>query len=396
MLVRGEFALGCEWVDAFLALPAAAEVDQQIRGQALIGRAQLSMSVDPADAEPIARAGLALCRASGDAFWTAAGLNLLSEIAVHTARPAEAETLGREATAIAEAADDSWNLGWALGIRAAVAGLRGNMRAAAELAAASIEVMRSIDHRWGVARAQLGLGDLARLRGDLDGARRMYTDALGYLREIEARPEIARCLSGLGRVALDLGDIEGAREHLADSLRLSRDIGTHIGMARGLESCAALAAREGAAERAVMLEAAAAGLRATSGLPPLPHGRADRYLVAIRRLDEGAAALLWSRGLALSPEAAIDLAIEQALRAPGLGGAPGGATASASPGGLTAREREIAALIASGRSNKAIAAELVISPATVARHIANIMAKLGFRNRAQIAAWITDRSQPSG
>ena len=44
-----------------------------------------------------------------------------------------------------------------------------------------------------------------------------------------------------------------------------------------------------------------------------------------------------------------------------------------------------------GRSNKAIAEELVISPATVARHIANIMAKLGFRSRAQIAAWTADR-----
>jgi DNA-binding CsgD family transcriptional regulator len=259
--------------------------------------------------------------------------------------------------------------------------------------------MRSIDHRWGVARAQLGLGDLARLRGDLDGARRMYTDALGYLREIEARPELARCLSGLGRVALDLGDLEGAREHMAESLRLSRDIGTHIGMARGLESCAALAASEGAAERAVMLAAAAAGLRATSGLPPLPTGRADRYLIAVRRVDEGTAALLWSRGLALSPEAAIDLAIEQALPAPrpaGVAGAAFGTTARAPDGGLTAREREIAVLIASGRSNKAIAGELVISPATVARHVANIMAKLGFRNRAQIAAWITNRSRASG
>ena len=163
----------------------------------------------------------------------------------------------------------------------------------------------------------------------------MYADALGYLREIDARPEIARCLSGLGRVALDLGDLEGAREHLAESLRLSRDIGTHIGMARGLESCAALAAREGDAERAVMLAAASAGLRATSGLPPLPAARADRYLAAVRRLDEGAAALLWARGLALSPEAAIDLAIEQALRAPRPGGAPGRAR-TATPARRTA------------------------------------------------------------
>jgi DNA-binding NarL/FixJ family response regulator len=60
------------------------------------------------------------------------------------------------------------------------------------------------------------------------------------------------------------------------------------------------------------------------------------------------------------------------------------------PGGApTPREQEIAALIANGLSNKAIAAQLVISPATVARHVANLMLKLGFRTRAQIAVWVT-------
>ena len=54
---------------------------------------------------------------------------------------------------------------------------------------------------------------------------------------------------------------------------------------------------------------------------------------------------------------------------------------------LTPREREITALIAQGYSNRAIAGELVISPATAARHVANILAKLGFTSRAQIAAW---------
>ena len=73
---------------------------------------------------------------------------------------------------------------------------------------------------------------------------------------------------------------------------------------------------------------------------------------------------------------------------------PGITATSAPPGGLTPRELEIAGLIAGGRSNKAIAAELVISPATVARHVANIMAKLGFRSRAQIAAWITGSHLP--
>ncbi|MGH3216772.1 MAG: ATP-binding protein, partial [Trebonia sp.] len=151
MLVRGEFAMGCEWVDAFLARDEAAGVSPGIRGPALIGRAQLTLSNDPAAAEPAARAGLDLCRDAGDDFWTAAGLNLLSEIAVHTGRPDQAEEFGREAAWIAEAAGDGWNEGWALGIRAAVAGLRGRMREAAELASASVDVMRAIDHRWGVA-----------------------------------------------------------------------------------------------------------------------------------------------------------------------------------------------------------------------------------------------------
>ena len=278
MLVRGEFALGCEWADAFLSRPEAADVEPRIRGQALIGRAQLSLPVDPAAAEPAARAGLELCRAAGDEFWTAAGLNLLSEIAVHTGRPDEAEALGQEAMAIAERAGDGWNQGWALGVRAAVAGIRGDIGLAADLARASVDVMRSIDHRWGVARSQLGLADLARLRGDLAEARHMYGEALGYLREVDARPEIARCLSGLGRVGLELGDFESAREHLADSLRVCLDIGTRIGMARGLEAFAALAAREGEAERAVLLAGASGALRAMSGLPPprRPHGRLCR------------------------------------------------------------------------------------------------------------------------
>ncbi|WP_439951595.1 response regulator transcription factor [Actinomadura macra] len=54
---------------------------------------------------------------------------------------------------------------------------------------------------------------------------------------------------------------------------------------------------------------------------------------------------------------------------------------------LTAREREVVALVARGLSNRGIAEELVISPATVARHVTNILTKLGFSSRAQVAAW---------
>jgi tetratricopeptide (TPR) repeat protein len=55
--------------------------------------------------------------------------------------------------------------------------------------------------------------------------------------------------------------------------------------------------------------------------------------------------------------------------------------------GLTARERDVAALIAAGMSNRAIAEELVVGERTVATHVANILAKLNFSSRSQIAVW---------
>jgi DNA-binding NarL/FixJ family response regulator len=58
-------------------------------------------------------------------------------------------------------------------------------------------------------------------------------------------------------------------------------------------------------------------------------------------------------------------------------------------GGLTKRECEVASLIALGRSNREIAEALVLSDRTVAVHVANALAKLGFQSRAQIASWAT-------
>ena len=57
------------------------------------------------------------------------------------------------------------------------------------------------------------------------------------------------------------------------------------------------------------------------------------------------------------------------------------------PGGLTARECEVAALVARGCSNREIAAALYVGERTVETHVSNIMAKLGCDGRARIAAW---------
>ncbi len=60
------------------------------------------------------------------------------------------------------------------------------------------------------------------------------------------------------------------------------------------------------------------------------------------------------------------------------------------PDKLTGREREVVRLVAQGLTNPAIGEQLFLSRATVAHHVANILAKLGFASRAQIAAWAVE------
>jgi DNA-binding NarL/FixJ family response regulator len=57
------------------------------------------------------------------------------------------------------------------------------------------------------------------------------------------------------------------------------------------------------------------------------------------------------------------------------------------PSGLTPRELQVLRLVAAGKSNKAIAAELVLSEHTVARHLQNIFAKLGVSSRTAAGAF---------
>jgi ATP/maltotriose-dependent transcriptional regulator MalT len=56
-------------------------------------------------------------------------------------------------------------------------------------------------------------------------------------------------------------------------------------------------------------------------------------------------------------------------------------------GGLTEREREVAALIGQGKSNAEIAEPLVVSKRTVETYVSNMLSKLGFTSRSQIALW---------
>jgi DNA-binding NarL/FixJ family response regulator len=57
---------------------------------------------------------------------------------------------------------------------------------------------------------------------------------------------------------------------------------------------------------------------------------------------------------------------------------------------LTPREREVAVLLARGLTNRQIAQALVIAEGTAGVHLDHILNKLGFRSRAQVAAWAAE------
>ena len=86
-------------------------------------------------------------------------------------------------------------------------------------------------------------------------------------------------------------------------------------------------------------------------------------------------------GMKLSRDGALALALGEPAQAAAVGLVP-------NAGPLGKREADVARLVAAGMTNKQIGRRLFISDRTVASHVRNIMDKLGFRSRAQIAAWI--------
>jgi DNA-binding CsgD family transcriptional regulator len=114
------------------------------------------------------------------------------------------------------------------------------------------------------------------------------------------------------------------------------------------------------------------------------------------RLREAPFAAAWAAGRALS----LDCAVDEALALTGEVGqgppAPPPRTGPPAPS-LTRREREVALLLARGKSDREIAAALAISPATASVHVHRILAKLALRSRHQVAAWVAaqDAATPS-
>jgi DNA-binding CsgD family transcriptional regulator/transcriptional regulator with XRE-family HTH domain len=154
------------------------------------------------------------------------------------------------------------------------------------------------------------------------------------------------------------GRLDAALEALTTSAELARSQRAGIQLGRTLDRLAALARQRGDLVLAEQTE--------------------SELVRLIGRIGPEVAALTWAqRG------------------ADGKSGPPGGKSVQgrspAAPLGLlTAREREVAVLLARGLTNRQIAEMLVIAEGTAGVHVDHILNKLGFRSRAQVAAWAAE------
>jgi predicted ATPase/DNA-binding CsgD family transcriptional regulator/DNA-binding Xre family transcriptional regulator len=396
---HGDQREAATWFDRFL-VQEGREVSLEVRGRALAGRADIAF--DLADYDTLLRSAqqsLELSRACGDDVTVPTALRTLGQAALQAGRFAEAGALIEEAIEAADTAGNDWEAGLTRAAQAAIEVRQNKLKSAQRWYEAALELL-SDNNRWGAAQVQYGMGTLAQARGDADMALRRFEEAAQIFREMGAGLEIARCLVGTGSVALLGGDLDLAWTRLAESLRISRACGQRSGIASGLEAFAALAAARQQPEQATRLAGAATQLRESLGQPISLGSGVDRMLELARdRLGWAAAAAIFAEGREMTVDDAVGYALGSSIvGASDIHGAREPAWADParrSPSPLTPREYEIVVLITRGLSNRGIADELIISPATAARHVANIMSKLGFSSRAQIASWAARLESPA-
>jgi DNA-binding CsgD family transcriptional regulator len=182
------------------------------------------------------------------------------------------------------------------------------------------------------------------------------------------------------------GDLTGATATAKETLQI-RDMveDEQFGAALAIETLAWIAGSEGRDERAALMLGASErmwrAMRTSLSVFGNLYEFHDHTVTRVRgRMGDASFESALRRGADLSPAEVLEQALERQAK-PGASGQRSGDT-------LTPREREVAKLVAEGLSNREIAARLVVAQRTAEGHVENILSKLGFTSRAQVAAWM--------
>ena len=168
------------------------------------------------------------------------------------------------------------------------------------------------------------------------------------------------------------------------------ETGDRGGIAWCLEKLAAADSLQSCFQPAAIVFGAAAALRAPVGsmIDAVDRPEYERTISNLRTvLGEEAFATAWSEGQVMDLETVIDYALsEPEIFAVDLSSAD-----KENFGGLTAREREVAMLVAQGKSNREIARLMTVGVRTIETYVTRILNKLEFDLRVQIATWAIEK-----
>lgn len=198
-------------------------------------------------------------------------------------------------------------------------------------------------------------------------------------------------LMHLGMVMWEAGEGDPAREMVLEALELKAADDELVGIAMCIDALAWFDTAAGDLRRGATLAGIAESAWRRSGLTiesvrGLSHFR-DECLDELRsRLPARTVDELVLAGSSLSPTAAASYAM-------GTSQAGKTTTPDVPFRPLTDREWQVAERIAEGLSNRQIAGRLAISQRTADAHVAHILEKLAFANRAQVAAWVAERTR---
>jgi len=368
-------------------------------GSALYNLALVANSQeDYARCARLAEESSALFRTATDTANLIWSLNAGGDAALRQKDYARAGVLYHEALDLARAEGDVNSVAWLLPDVAQVYEFQGDYDRARPLLEESLDLFRALKNRSGLPYTLANLGQVALHQGDLEHATAWCEESARLFRELGYTESIHWPLDLLGITACYQGHYEQAVTYYREALTSNKRFRYRQGTAENLAGLGAIATCLGQFEVAVKLFGAAEALLDAIGtdLGPADLEQYRQAAAAAKaQLDETAYAQAWAVGRALTWEQAIDFAFTLDMSAPV---APS-ATLQFSPhseaqpdwGGLTRRERQIAALVAQGKSNRDIAAELVLSERTIENHVGNILAKLEFNSRTQIAAWVVEK-----
>jgi len=298
--------------------------------------------------------------------------------------------LSGEALRLAQQEGDDWNAALALHHLAHAVQAGGDLSRAAAMMDESVGLFGRAGDRWGTALSLNCRGDIARNQDDNKRAAALFDEALRLWRDIGDRWGLSASLANLGWVMDHLGDARRAAALFKESLEIARELGLKVWVTLMLTATARTMA-DSDPQRAATLLGAVVGLYAAMGAVLEASERPDFERTAEivrRRLGEEPFATAWQAGQGMTLERAVEFALAPA-RARVPAAEP---TARRKPGDLLSpREREVAALVARGLSNRDIASLLVVTERTAETHVQHVMNKLGCNSRAQIAAWAVEQ-----